>query len=308
MISGVHWQPQEVPGTASARPFLSEEIYQNLVCSVDPEAPDSVHLTPFPHVRKERIDKGLEARIGAVIRLKNLGLSLRSEAQVKTRQPLGALLVRPRDEAERAVLSDPELRRQVLEECNVKELQTVADEGALVSSSVKPNFKVLGPKHGRHMKAIAAHLAQADAADLQRAFESSGSYPLDLGSETIELVREDIQLEHQGPEHLTFTFDQGTFAALDTTITPELEAEGIARDFNRQGQEQRKAHDLAVTDRVAVEFSASERVRGAVKAHLDYLCQELLANRIEAVEELAEGVEVKVAGETLTLAVRRSPG
>lgn len=288
-------------------PFLSEEMYQNLVCAIDPEAPDSVHLTRFPEVREERIDEDLEARIGAVIRLKNLGLSLRSEAQVKTRQPLGSLLVRPRDAAERAVMEDPELTRQVLEEINVKALQPVADEGAFITSSVKPNFKVLGPKHGRHMKAIGAHLAQTDAAVLQSAFENHGSYQLELGGETLELIREDIQLEHQGPDHLTFTFDQGTFAALDTTLTPELEQEGIARDFNRQGQEQRKGLDLAVTDRVTVQFSASERVREAVETHLQDLCQELLADSIEAVEEVdAEAVKVKVAGEVIALRVQKS--
>jgi len=291
---------------APVLPFLSEEIYQNLVCSVDPEAPDSVHLTGFPEVREERIDVRLEAHIGAVIRLKNLGLSLRSEAQVKIRQPLGAFLIRPRDDAERAVLADPELGRQVLEECNVKELRTVEDESTLVSSSVKPNFKVLGPKAGRHMKAIATHLAQVDAAALVCAFEGGGSYGVEIPGESIELIRQDIRLEHQGPDHLTFTFDQGTFAALDTTLTPELESEGIARDLNRQGQQQRKALDLEVMDRVVVEFAASERVRGAVEAHLEYLQQELLADRIAAVDGVEDGVEVKVAGEKVALVVRRS--
>ena len=287
-------------------PFLSEEIYRNLVASVDGDAPESVHLCPFPEVEDSHVDKELEERVGAVIRLKNLGLSLRSEAKVKVRQPLGRLLLKPRDAAEQSVLEDAGLRDQVLEECNVKALEVVVDEGQLVSSSLKPDFKVLGPKHGRHMKAIAAHLAKADAGTVLAAFEKGGTYDLELDGETIELVPEDVQVLHEGPDNLAFVFDQGTFLALDTELTPELAREGIARDFNRHGQEQRKALDLEVTDRVTVRYRAGSEVQEAVEEHRDFLSRELLADRIEAVAKLEDGVEVKVAGERIDLEVRRA--
>jgi isoleucyl-tRNA synthetase len=294
---------------APVLPFLSEEIYQNLVVSTLPEmdgAPESVHLTPYPRVDARLVAEDLERKVDAVIRAKNLGLSLRAEAKVKTRQPLGVMLVRPRDAADRAVLQEPELVQQVLEEVNVKELRLIDDERSLVESTVKPSFKALGPRYGTAMKAVAAHLSGLDAGPLEEAFSRDGAYRFELDGQTIEVLPGDVTLQRSGPPNLVFTFEAGMFAALDTTVTPELEREGIARDFNRHGQEQRKALDLQVTDRVVVEFAGSNRVREAVAEHEEYLRDELLADRIEAVPSLTEGAKAKIAGETVQLALRKA--
>jgi isoleucyl-tRNA synthetase len=299
-------------------PFLSEEIYQNLVLAVCADAPESVHLTAYPQVDEALIDADIERQVDCVIRTKNLGLGLRTEAKVKTRQPLGTLIVRPRDAADRAVLGDGELMRQILDECNVKELRLIDDEKTLVESSVRPNFKALGPRYGRAMQAVAAHLTALDAQVLEDAFAREGRYRFVAGGggeeagEDIEVLPGDVSLVRSGPPHLVFTFDQGAFAALDTTITPELEREGIARDFNRYGQDQRKALDLQVTDRVEVRFAGSERVREAVAEHGLYLREELQADRIEPVAEaLLAGEsagEAKIAGERVLLALCKSAG
>jgi isoleucyl-tRNA synthetase len=299
-------------------PFLSEEIYQNLVRGgaalvaaaagageAAGEVPESVHLTAYPQVDTALIDEGLESEVDCVIRIKNLGLALRSEAKVKTRQPLGLLVVRPRDAADRATLEKAELTQQVLDECNVKELRLIDDERSLVAASVRPNFKALGPRYGRSMKEIAAHLSALDAAVLERALAADGAYRFTAGGEPVEVLPGDVTLVRSGPENLVFLTDQGSFAALDTTVTPALEREGIARDFNRHGQEQRKALDLAVTDRVEVEFAASPRVRDAVAEHAALLCEELLADRIVPRDQLDGAGEAKIAGEVVLLVVRR---
>jgi len=276
------------------------------VVAVTPGAPESVHLTAYPRVDAALIDEQLERQVDAVIRVKNLGLSLRSEAKVKTRQPLGLLIVRPRDEADRETLGRPELARQILDEVNVKQLRLLADEKGLVETSLRPNWKALGPRYGRAMKEIAAHLATLDARVLEDALAREGRYRFAAAGETVELLPDDVALTRSGPDNLVFMSDQGTFAALDTTITPELEREGIARDFNRHAQEQRKALDLAVTDRVVVEFAASDRIRDAVTEHAAYLRDELLADRIEPAAAVAGGVEAKIAGERVQLAIRKS--
>jgi isoleucyl-tRNA synthetase len=287
-------------------PFLCEEIYQNLVLAVVGGAPESVHLAPYPAADTALIDLELERKVDCVIRIKNLGLSLRGEAKVKTRQPLGLLLVRPRDAADRAALGESDLVQQILDECNVKELRLIDDERTLVESAVRPNFKTLGPRYGRSMKDLAAHLSALPASVLEEAFARDGRYRLELAGEPVEVLPADVTLVRSGPENLAFLFEQGTFAALDTTLTPALEREGIARDFNRHGQEQRKALDLQVTDRVLVEYAGSERVREAVDEHREWLCEELLADRIEAVAAPALGLEARIAGERVLLSIRKN--
>ncbi|MGE3163671.1 MAG: class I tRNA ligase family protein [Planctomycetota bacterium] len=296
-----------VRATAPILPFLTEEIFANLVRSVDARAEDSVHLTPYPRVDPDLCDSELERQIDTIIFYKNLGLSLRSQTKIKTRQPLGRMLVRPRDPVEHSVLSEPRFAQQLLEECNVKHLELINDEGTWVTTTVKPNFKSLGPRFGSRMKRIANRLADIEATSLRHQLATTGRFTLDLDGETVELGPTDVDLVHSGPENLAFVLDQGTFVALDTTLTQELEDEGIARDFNRQAQERRKEIDLQVSDRIRVSFDGSDRVVHALLAHDDYLRDELLADTIAHVPGLDQGVETKVGGETVRLEVTRAP-
>ncbi len=146
---------------APALPFLTEEVYQNLVRAVDPAAPESVHLTEYPKVDSALVDEALEQSIEAVIRLKNLALHLRTQSKVKIRQPLSTLQVRPRDAADRKVLENPDYASQILEEANIKQLTLIEDETTLVSVRLKPDAKKIGPRAGKYLKAIAQALEQA---------------------------------------------------------------------------------------------------------------------------------------------------
>lgn len=283
-------------------PFLTEEMYENLVRSVCPTAPATVHLQDFPRVDPARVDAELETQVDCVIRTKNLGLSLRNTARVKIRQPLGELLIRPANEAERSVLTDPHFAGQVLEECNIKGLKLIEDEATLVRTLIKANFKALGPRYGKYMKEIAAHIAQADTDAL-----SAGAYRFNA-ADGAEIVFEDgdLLITHQGPDHLVFDTADDAFAALDTRISPTLEAEGIARDFNRLAQDQRKAIDLAVSDRIVVQFEASERIATALATHKSMLLTELLADSIERAELSEDATEGKTGGEQLKIVVRKA--
>src|SRR5262249_22739298 len=173
---------------APALPFLSEEIYQNLVCAVDPEAPESVHLTRYPEVDAAAIDAALEENIAVVIRIRNLALNLRMLSKVKVRQPLSVLYLRPRDAAERRVVEQPEYAAQILEETNVKKLMLLDDESALVRRRFRVDTKKVGPRAGRHLKAIGQAVEQADP---QRLLAGT-PFALEIDGQAFELAPDEI--------------------------------------------------------------------------------------------------------------------
>jgi isoleucyl-tRNA synthetase len=284
---------------APTLPFLTEEIYQNLVCSVDPSAPKSVHLTRYPQVDASLIDEELERSIDTVIRIKNLALSLRTQSKTKIRTPLGTLYVRPRDAADRRVLENPEYTAQILEEANIKKLVLINDETKLVKVSFKPDAKKLGPRAGKYLKAIAQALSQADP----RVVAAGGPYTVQVDGQTFELAPEEILTSYENPENLKAMQEQGTFLALDTTLTPELVQEGLARDFNRLVQDQRKAMNLNISDRIAVSYSASPRIAVAIAAHESYLRHELLADRLEASATQNGGAKLSLSGEEVLVTI-----
>jgi isoleucyl-tRNA synthetase len=287
---------------APALPFLMEEVYQNLVCSVDPGAPESVHLTSYPQVDESRIDEPLEQSIETVIRIKNLALNLRTQSKVKIRQPLGALYVRPRDDADRRVLENQEYAAQILEEANIKELKLIEDEAAFVKVRLQPHTKKLGPRAGKHLRAVVQALEQADPKDVLR----GGPYIVQVDGASIELAPDDILISFEGPELWRCTLEQGTFMALDTALTPELLQEGLARDFNRLVQDQRKALSLDISDRIVVSYTASARIAEAIMAHEAYLCDELLAERLQRSDTSNGALKLSLGGEDIFVAISRA--
>ena len=286
---------------APALPFLTEEIYQNLVRSVDPSAPESVHLAPYPQVDAALIDQELERSIEAVIRIKNVALNLRTQSKVKIRQPLQTLYMRPRDAADRKALGNTDYAAQVLDEANLKQLVLIEDEKTLVAVRLKPDAKKLGPRAGKHLKAIARALEQADAAAVLK----GGPYTLEVEGQTFELAPEEIVISYEGPANLTCALDQGTFMALDTTLTPELLQEGIARDFNRLMQDQRKALNLNISDRIAIRYAAPPRIADAIATHQEYLRSELLAERLEPFTAEPGSIKLALAGEEIFVSIAR---
>jgi isoleucyl-tRNA synthetase len=286
---------------APALPFLTEDIYQNLVRSVDPSAPESVHLTTYPQVNSSLIDEALEQSIETVIRIKNLALSLRTQSKVKIRQPLSTLYVRPKDAADRRVLENSDYVAQILEETNLKDLVLIEDEKTLVKVRFKPDAKKIGPRAGRYLKAIGEALEDTDPGLVLK----GGPYSLTVDDQVFELAPEEIVTYFEGPEILKCSLEQGTFVALDTTLTPELLQEGLARDFNRMLQDQRKALNLDISDRIVVSYSASPRIAEAISAHEAFLRNELLAERLEMSPAQNGGVKLALSGEDIFVTITR---
>jgi isoleucyl-tRNA synthetase len=247
------------------------------------------------------VDEALEQSIEAVIRLKNLALNLRTQSKVKIRQPLGTLYVRPKDEADRRVLENPDYAGQILEEINLKSLVLIEDETTLVKLRFKPDAKKLGPRAGKSLKAIAQALEQFDAGPLGR----GGPYTVTADGQQFELAPDEIVVFYEGPANLKCSLEQGTFMALDTTLTPVLLQEGVARDFNRLVQDRRKAMNLDISDRIVVTYWASPRISDAIAAHQEYLRSELLAERLELNPDQPHGVNLSLGGEEILVTITR---
>jgi isoleucyl-tRNA synthetase len=211
------------------------------------------------------------------------------------------LYVRSKDQADRRVLENADYAAQILEETNVKHLVLIDDEKTLVKVRLKPDAKKIGPRAGRYLKAIGEALESADPAEVLK----GGPFSVQIGDQAFELAPEEIVTFFEGPENLKCSLEQGTFLALDTALTPELLQEGLARDFNRMLQDQRKALNLDISDRIVVSYSASPRIAEAITAHEAFLRNELLAERLEKSPVQNGGVKLALSGEDIFVTITR---
>jgi isoleucyl-tRNA synthetase len=286
---------------------VADEIYTNLTGALDGQAhPDSVHLSDWPVVNKAHLDDNLRERMGLVRRLVTLGRSARTDAKVRTRQPLArALIVLPAAQADAL----GELESVVAEELNVKELEHAGGVAELVSYTVKPNFKALGPRFGARVKSVAQGVTASDPAELVRAIERDGAAHLDVEGEQVSLGPDDLDIRVEGREGFSLVQDGPYGVALDLDITPELLAEGIAREVVRAVQELRKTSGLAVEDRIELWLSTGDdRTRAALAAHVDAIAGEVLATETTLEQEPpaeATAHEVTVESSQVSVALRQ---
>jgi isoleucyl-tRNA synthetase len=255
-------------------PFVTEAMYQNLVRSVDPAAPESVHHCDWPTPDDSLLDEALMTETRLVRQVVSLGRAARSKANLRVRQPLATMLVKTVSDDERAILE--RLREQVLDELNIKKLEFVKEEGELVSYAVKPMFGLLGPKYGKRVQAIAAALARLDPAVVARNKRSGKGADVLLDGETLTLLPEELDVRSNERAGFATAEDDGYLVGVSKEITPELEQEGIAREVVRFTQDTRKDADLDIADRIAVFVQAGDKVTAAVQSFNDYFKQETL--------------------------------
>ncbi len=257
-------------------PFYADELYRDLT-----RASESVHLAKFPVVDDSMIDSELEARQKLAQDITSMTLALRRKVNLKVRQPLSTIMVPVADAAQRAALEA--ISELVKSEINVKELRIVGNEDGILVKSVKPDFKKLGPKFGKQMKAVAEAVKALDSHQIAE-LERNGSVHLDInGSDAVieladvEIISEDI------PGWLVA--NEGTLTiALDVTVTPELRREGIARDIVNRIQNVRKSRDYDITDRISLTFAPGEATDDAVRDFADYISRQVLATSLEIAE------------------------
>ena len=256
-------------------PFISEYVYQNLVRSIDSDAPLSVHMSSWPEADPSRDDVSLLNDIGVVQKVVGLARAARGQSGVRTRQPLSRLMVRvPNDQAAAALEGHKD---QVLEELNVKEMEFIARDAGLVNYRIKPNLPRLGKRYGKKVPLIRKALQESDGAAIAGATARGETFDINVAGEVISLGVEDVLVETSSAAGYACGEDAGFLTALDTTLTPALEREGLAREMIRTVQEARKQAGLEVSDRIVLGVSGSDGVAGALAEYQDYLMAETLA-------------------------------
>ncbi|MDH3955021.1 MAG: DUF5915 domain-containing protein, partial [Gammaproteobacteria bacterium] len=260
-------------------PFLAEHVYQNLVRNIDGEAPDSVHMVPWPDAVPEWQNDELLRDVGVVQKVVGLARAARGQSGVRTRQPLSRLLVRaPSDEAAKALEDHQD---QILEELNVKAIEFIARDAGLVSYRIKPNLPVLGKQYGKLIPVIRKALEEADGASIAGAVARGETFEIDAGGKKLELGGDDVLIETESAEGYACGEDGGYLTALDTSLDEALIEEGLAREIVRSIQDARKQAGLEVSDRIALGVSGSDGIERALAKHRDYIMSETLATNWE---------------------------
>ncbi|HKJ27614.1 MAG TPA: class I tRNA ligase family protein [Anaerolineales bacterium] len=261
-------------------PFVTEEMYQNLVRTVREDAYDSIHHTDWPTVDEDALDQALVSDMDTARRVASLGLSARNTAGIKVRQPLAKAMVF--NEKEIHELSD-ELAEIVTDELNVNGLEFVKNVNQLVSYRVLPNNRLLGPKFGSQFPDVRAALDALDGAVVNDKVSAGEVVTIVLDGEDVILTAEEVLVEVQPAEDLAVATDKGITVAIDTVLTDELRMMGLAREFVRRVQDVRKQADFNISDRISVLYQASPNLKAAVEAQSEYIQNEVLA------VELGEG-------------------
>lgn len=277
-------------------PYLAEELYTSLT------GEESVHLVEYPESDSRYIDSTLESDMQKVIDVVSLGRTARGECQIKIRQPLGEMYVP-------AKLQETISRMLPLvqEEVNIHHIRFVAEDSDFVQYDLKPQFKAMGPKYGKQMKAIATKLESVNGADALRAFAKEGKFSFDLEGQEVELVPEDIAVQIRPREGYVFASMKDIYVALETTLTPELLSEGYARELVNKIQFARKEQGFEIMDRICVEYLADEEIIKAIAQYQEFIMNETLADSIQQSTE-SNLTELDINGKAVGLKVYLADG
>jgi isoleucyl-tRNA synthetase len=270
---------------APIAPFYADRLYADLTGS-----DKSVHLTLFPAADASAINPALEKQMQLAQTITSMVLALRRKVNIKVRQPLSTIMVPVIDEQQRDMLNA--VRQLVLNEVNVKDIRIVGNDEGILVKRVKPDFKKLGPKHGKQMKAVAAAIAALDNASISL-FEKNGSIDIDVNGAKATIDLADVEIISEDIPGWLVANEGSVTVALDVTITPELQQEGLARDIINRIQNIRKSRNYEITDRINLTFAKSSEIDDTVKNFGEYIGAQVLANSVAVIEQLdgAETVE-----------------
>ena len=280
-------------------PFMTEDIYQNLVRSIDASAPESIHLCDFPEVKEEWIDKELEENMEELLDIVVLGRACRNTANIKNRQPIGTMFVK----AEKAM--DSFYTDIIADELNVKEVKFADDVESFISYSFKPQLRTVGPKYGKLLNGIRQALNEIDGTKAMNELRANGVLVLDIDGNKVELTEEDLLIETAQTEGYVTETDGTTSVVLDTNLTPELLEEGFVREIISKVQTMRKEAGFEVMDKICIYAKDNEKIEGIMKAHEEEIKGEVLAENIVFGETDGYVKDWNINKEQVTLAVTR---
>ena len=284
-------------------PFFSERMFLDLNEVTHRFNAQSVHHVPFPEIHEDMIDKALEERMELAQKICSMGLSLRKKSNIRVRQPLAKIMLPVQNETFRQQV---ELVQDLIcSELNIKGIEFLAPDNDILVKRIKPNFKTLGPRYGKIMKAISAQI-QAFSQQQIIALESDGKCNLTVEGQPVEILISDVEIATQDIPGWVVANEGSLTVALDITVSPELKAEGIARELVNRIQGIRK-EGFEVTDRIRVDLLHGEWDE-AVKTHLDYICSEVLCTQLNLVDTIndpaKQTIEI-IEGQPTTILVRK---
>ena len=288
-----------IKASAPMIPFMTEDIYQNLVKSVNTDAPESIHLCDFPAVDEAMIDEKLEQDMGEVLDIVVLGRAARNASGIKNRQPIGQMFVK----------ADFELsefyQEIVADELNVKNIKFTDDVRDFTSYSFKPQLKTVGPKYGKMLGGIKAALNDIDGNAAMDELNTTGVLKLDVNGQEIELFKEDLLIDTAQIEGYESVNDNGITVVLDTNLTPELLEEGFVREIISKIQTMRKEADFEVMDKIRVTYEGSEKAEAVFEKNSTLIGGEVLATEVVKAEPAGHVKELKIYGEAVTMGVEK---
>lgn len=274
---------------APISPFYADRLFLDLNSATGCDGSESVHLSDFPKADESLIDKVLEERMQLAQDISSMTLSLRKKENIKVRQPLQQIMVPVLSEREKENIDA--VKDLIMNEVNVKGINFVDDSAGILVKKIKPDFKKLGPKCGKSMKMVAAQLQELSQEEISN-FEKSGVYTLNIDGNDIMIEKGDVEILSEDIPGWLVANNGSITIALDVTITPELQKEGIAREFVNRIQNIRKSSGFEITDKICVKIENSENVKGAIESFGDYVASQVLANSIELVEKVANPIEL----------------
>ncbi len=279
-------------------PFMAEEIYRNLVCSLDSNSPESVHLCMFPEVDQSAIDTTLEANMDEVLKVVVLGRSARNGSTMKNRQPLSKMYVKAENVLDKFYVEIIE------DELNIKAVEFAEDVSGFVSYSFKPQLKTLGPKYGKQLGEIRNLLAEIDGAKAMTEINENGTLTLSLSSGDIQLEKDDLLIDVKQMEGLYTVSDNGITVVLDTKLTPELIEEGFVREIISKIQTMRKDAGFEVMDHIIIGVTGNNKLAELINKNKTDIVGDVLADDVVSVTD-GFVKDWNINGENVTLSVKK---
>jgi isoleucyl-tRNA synthetase len=280
-------------------PFISEEIYGNLVRSVDANAPESVHLCDFPVVEKKYIDSELETNMDKVLKLVVLGRACRNTANIKNRQPIAQMYIKAEGEL-------PGMYQDLIaDELNIKKIEFTEDAANFTTYKFKPQLRTLGPKYGKLVPKIGEYLSKVDGSAFMARFNKEGKVAFEVEGTAVELELSDVLVETAQKEGFVSESDRDMTVVLDTNLTPELIEEGFVREIISKLQTMRKEAGFEVQDHIRVFCGDNEKINGIFERNGALICDEVLAESLKSSAGEGYAKEWSINGENVRFTVAK---
>lgn len=288
--------------SAPVAPFFMEKLYQDLNAVTGREHFESIHLSKFPVSDTKYIDTALEQKMQKAQVISSLTLSLRAKEKIKVRQPLQRIMIPVLSETDKMEIEA--VADLIKSEVNVKEIELITDDSGILVKQIKPNFKVLGPRFGKDMKRVVAAVHQLEAEDIAT-IERDGKIAIQINGNSIFLESGDVEITSQDIEGWLVASNAGVTVALDVTISEALKKEGVARELVNRIQNLRKDSGFEVTDRIHIRLQEEPTIAQTVFTNAEYIKTETLADSLELVPSLSEGLEITFDDITTLLTISK---